>query len=133
MEIIVTTAILVCVALAVYLLYINGYIPVQAKRALVFVGSMGGGRKQCSAEFEVATGTIQRVIRFREPGTVTFRFAGNITKGSVGAFVLDRKRKVLLRLDSECPTGKVYMEMKDRCYLVIKLQKANGNYLIRWD
>lgn len=133
MEIFLTAIILGCVGTGIYLLYINGYIPVQSKRALVFIGSMGGGRKQCSASFQAATGTIQRVIRWKEPKAVTFCFTGNITKGSVNVFVLNRGKQVMLVLNSDCPTGTLYAQPKERYYLKIRLEKAKGDYQISWD
>lgn len=133
MRIVLTAVILGCVGLGIYLLYLNGYIPVQLTRAWVFIGSMGGGRKRCSASFQATTGTIQRIIRYKESKLVTFCFTGNITDGSVNAFVLDRNKQVLLTLNSASPTGKLQMEANQRYYLKIKFQQADGDYQIQWD
>ncbi len=125
--------ILVCICAGLYLLYINGYIPVQSKRALVFIGSAWGSRNQSGASFQSATGTIQRVIRYKESKSVTFSFTGDITDGDVEAFVLDRNKQVLLTLHSGCSTGKLWMESKQRYYLKIRFQHASGAYRIKWD
>ncbi len=132
MEVCLTAVILGCVGFGIYLLYINGYVPVQSKRALFFVGSMGL-RKRCNARFQSTTGIIRRVIRWKQPRTVTFCFTGKITKGRVDAFVLDKKKQVLLTLNPECPTGQLYVEGKVRYYLSIRFEKADGDYEIKWD
>lgn len=132
MEVVLTAVLLGCIGLGIYLLYLNGYIPVQSKRAWVFIGSMSG-RNQCSASFQSTTGTVRRVIRWKQPRTITFRFTGNITDGSVNVFVLDRNKQVLLMLNPECPSGELYVQSKERYYLNIKFQNADGDFLVKWD
>ena len=68
-KIITPIALLVIMGIAFYFLYINGYLVTNAKRAVMYIGSLGGRK----ATFTSCTGYTKRVIKFRESGSVHWK------------------------------------------------------------
>lgn len=133
METIIGVVLLTAVAALFYILYSNGYMPVKSMGALYFVGTMGAGTNQCSASFKACTGQIKRVLRFRQSKTVNFTFKGNICKGDVEAFLLNRDQSVVLMMNSDCPEGTVQVLNGPWYYLVIRFNNAEGDYTLQWN
>ena len=48
-----------------YFLWVNGYMILNAKRALLFVGSLRGKNK-CEVSFSSCSGYVKKVIKFNE-------------------------------------------------------------------
>ena len=131
-EAIIGIAMLAAMGGLFYLLYSKGYMPVKRMHSLVFVGSMGAGSNVCSASFTKSTGQIERVLRFKESKTVEFAFKGNITKGDVTAFILDRNHKILLMLNTMSPTGQLQVIKGQWYYIQIRFDHADGDYTMKW-
>nr|MDE7297452.1 hypothetical protein [Lachnospiraceae bacterium] len=68
-----------CACAAFYLLYINGWMIINAKRAVMYIGSRRGNQ----ATFSSCTGYIKRVVRFRESRTYHFTFEPELSAGEV--------------------------------------------------
>lgn len=112
-----------------YWLYTNGYLVINAKRALVYVGSMGGRK----ASFTSCTGYTKRVVTFRESGSVDFRFDLELSKGDVAMELLDASKNCILRLDPAVQHAQIPIEAKKRYYLVFRFHSASGRYLLTWE
>ena len=112
-----------------YWLYINGYFVINAKRALVYVGSMGGRK----ASFTSCTGYTKRVVTFRETKTVNFHFDLELSKGEAAMELLDASKNCILRLDSSSLHAQIPIEAKKRYYLVFHFKSASGHYLLTWE
>lgn len=106
--------------------------PIKSMSAIHFIGNMGGGTNKASASFGSATGQIRRVLRFKESKPYEFIFKGKITKGTVGACVLESNKIPELVLDNECPSGIIHAVKDQRYYLVIRFQNASGEYSLTW-
>ena len=65
-----TIAIITIVLLITYYLYVNGYVFVSSKRAVLFIGSKGGKK----ARFVSCTGYIKRAVKFKENRLCQFTF-----------------------------------------------------------
>lgn len=114
------------------LLYFNGFLPVSTKRAALFVGNMGIGRKQCSASFSRCSGHIHRILLFRESRSYSFSLISRIRSGDVTVQILDLHRTPLLTLDEANPTG-VFSASKGKRYLLwISFRNADGDYRLEW-
>ena len=61
--IIKTFIIMAVVSAVIYILYLNGYITVQNKKALMFAGKNGFIDKHCYAKFSACTGRLKKVIK----------------------------------------------------------------------
>ena len=116
-------------AAGMWLLYENGLMVVNNKRAVSFVGSDRGRR----ASFTACTGTIRRILRFSERKTLRMVFSPVLSKGSVWVELLDSRKQPLLRLDESCPTGSVTVEKGQRYHLVFHFQSATGEYTLQTD
>lgn len=113
-------------------LYFAGFLPVSAKSAKTFIGSMGAGRSHCEASFTECSGSIHRVIRFRESRSYSFRLDARIQSGSVTVTLSDRDRLPLMILDGSNPSGVLPLQAGRMYFLNIRFQRASGDYRLDW-
>ena len=116
-------------AIVFYWLYTNGYFVINAKRALLYVGSMGGKK----ATFTSCTGYTKRVIKFRESGEFHFHLDATLSKGELTMELLDSAKQCILKLDSVNTSGVTPIDAQKRYYLVFRFQSASGSYLLTWE
>lgn len=123
----IIAAVAVCAAL--YLLWANGYMVTQAKRALKYV-EWGKGKR---ASFSACSGFTRRRVRFAESRTYRFAFTAELSKGEVSAELLDADKQTLLRLSADAPEGELDLSRGSRYYLVVRFRSATGQYWLSWD
>ena len=116
-------------AAGMWLMYQNGLMVLNSKRALSFVGSDRGRR----ASFTACTGTIRRILRFSDSKTLRVVFSPVLTKGSVTMELLNSQKQRLLLLDETHPTGSISVKKGQRYYLVFHFQSATGEYSLQMD
>ena len=112
-----------------YLLYLNGWMVVNAKSAAAYVGSKRG----TSASFSHCSGYVRRIVRFREDRVYTFTLDSALTKGEMTVSLLGPDKKELLRLSSDQPCMAAELERKKRYTLILHFHCATGRYGLRWD
>ncbi|MFQ8833662.1 MAG: hypothetical protein ACLR7U_12880 [Ruthenibacterium lactatiformans] len=68
-----------------YFLYLNGFLVINAKTALLYIGSprFGMRRNFTKAKFSSCSGVVKRVICLRKAGRYSFTFLSSTTKGTV--------------------------------------------------
>ena len=76
-----------------YFLWVNGYMILNAKRALLFVGSLRGKNK-CEVSFSSCSGYVKKVIKFNESREYTFKLDGDISKGSIHVIVENENKEI---------------------------------------
>lgn len=111
----------------VYFLYINGFGELNNKCALMYIGSVSGAR------FASCTGTIKRVLKFKESRVFTFILDLDLSKGKLIVELLDKNKCPVLTLSDSNPVGRIEVIAKQRYYLVFKYQSATGDYSLRWE
>ena len=116
-------------AAGAWLLYQNGLMVVNSKRAVSFVGSDRGRH----ASFTACTGTVRRILRFSESRTLRVVFSPVLTKGSVTMELLDSSKQPLLQLNEACPIGSISVEKGRRYHLIFRFQSATGEYTLQLD
>ena len=116
-------------AAGAWLLYQNGLMVVNSKRAVSFVGSDRGRR----ASFTACTGTVRRILRFPETRTLRVVFSPVLTRGSVTLELLDSRKQPILRLDETNPIGSISVEKGQRYHLIFHFQSATGEYTLQLD
>lgn len=114
-----------------YVLWIKGYLVISTKRANLFVGSMRG-KSRCKIKFSSCSGVVKKVLIFSEISSYTFTFDNKITKGNVSIEILNKCKELKLELKPSVPTGILLVEEKERYYLVLKFDKADGEYELTW-
>ena len=120
---------LIAMGTAFYLLYINGFVVINAKRAVLYFGFMGGRK----ATFTSCTGYTKRVIKFDTGGPMNFDFHLELSKGEVVMELLDSTKQCVLKLDRTNPRATLSVDAPKRYYLVFRFQSASGNYLLTWE
>lgn len=119
--------ILVLMVAAFYLLYINGYMIINAKRATLFLGKERGKY----ARFASCSGYMKRVIRFRESREYVFSFETELEKGEVCVELWKGNKDKILSL-TDRGTQTVRVESKERYYLILRFVSATGSYHVDW-
>ncbi len=116
----------------IYILYINGYAVFSAKKALMFVGTMGYFTNRCKVRFYACTGFVKRVLKFKESREYEFRYDGKLKNGTAYIEVQDRNGKVLFTIDEGNKIVSYNFERKERYYLVMRFKNANGKHELTW-
>ena len=119
---------LAVMAVLFYILYINGYMVWNSKRALMYVGS-AWGRK---ASFTSCSGYTKRVIKFEEDKCYHFDLQLELTKGDATVEILDSKKQCLLRLGQNVVQGDIVVEKGKRYYMIVRFKAASGQYTVDW-
>ena len=123
-----TISLLCIIGILSYLLYINGYMVVASKCALMFLGSKRGKKVM----FSSCTGCIKRVIKLKESKTYYAEFKLELEKGEVTLELLDAKKQLILSLNSN-ETLKIEAERGQKYYMVIRFKSATGSYEVNWE
>lgn len=124
----IKTIFIILFALVVfYLLYKNGFLVFQNKRALSFIGK----NRAKEASFSRCHGYIQRYISFDNSREVHFDFNLNLNEGEVKLELFDQG-KTILTLDSNQSKGSVLVEGKKKYLLKISFNKASGDYHLNY-
>lgn len=121
--------ILPLIGVLMYLLYIGGYLVINSKSAVMYIGSGRGKR----ARFSGCNGYIKRVVKFKENREYHFTLSTELSKGEVSVELLDKRGMSVLCLDSGVGEGSITPEAKKRYDLVIRFQSASGSYELDWD
>lgn len=115
-------------ALVMYILYHNGLLVMQAKRAVMFAG----GRGCKKATFISCSGYIRRVVKFRESKRYRFELNTELSKGEVQMELCEAGKGEILRLDGQMQSGEVFVGKGNRYYLTVRFQSASGKYELDW-
>ncbi|MBQ4321984.1 MAG: hypothetical protein IJC35_07065, partial [Oscillospiraceae bacterium] len=120
---------ILCLVMGVgmYLLYLNGWMVLSSKSAVSFVGSKRG----TAASFSRCSGSIRRIVRFKESKTYTFTLDSALTSGEMTVSLLGADKKEVLRLSSAQPCMAVELEKNQRYTLILRLSRATGRYGLR--
>ena len=109
-----------------YILYINGLLVINAKSAVMYVGSQRGFK----AKFSSCSGYTKRVIRFKESKSYKVFFNCKLEKGEVEIELLDNAKQKLASLNTNNPIADINVDKNKRYYLVIRFLSATGSYVI---
>ena len=131
-EFMVLATIFITMSVLFYLLWINGYMILNVKRAVLFVGSLREKNK-CKFTFSSCSGYVKKVIKFKESRGYTFNLDCDVSKGNIHVIVKNKNKETLLDLTPTIKTGLLTVDEKCRYYLVFKFEKADGELKLQWD
>ena len=89
-------------------LYNTGYMVINAKSAVSFVGSTKG----TGATFTSCNGYLKRIIRFKEGGTYHFFLYAELSKGDMSVELLDSGKQNIMKLDRLKNCASITVESK---------------------
>ena len=112
-----------------YLLYSNGFLVMNSKRAVMYAGSKRGK----AAKFSSCSGYTKRIIKVQETKQYQFSFDCNLTAGTILVEVLDVSKKPILALDETHRCAAVDLEKGKRYDLIVRFEAASGDYVIDWN
>ena len=116
------------IGMVFYLLYINGFLTIQSKRAVLYIGSIRGN----SARFSSCTGHTKRIIKFKDSKTYRVVFEPVVADGSISIEILDSAKQQIICLDTINRSGNIYAEKGKRYYLLVRFKSATGRYTLNW-
>ena len=114
---------------AFYLLYINGFVVMTSKRAVMYVGSKRGK----AAKFSSCSGYTKRIIKVQETKQYRFSLDCNLTAGTILVEVLDASKKPILSLNETHRCAAVDLEKGKRYNLIVRFKAASGDYVLDWN
>lgn len=120
---------LVLIVPGLWLLYLRGYVAVQMKRALLFMGSICGDR----ARFSGCTGFVRRRFPVAESRVYRFDLALELERGEAWVELLDGDKNVLMRLDSLCGHAEISLKRGRAYHLVMRYQSASGKHSLTYE
>ena len=111
-------------------LYLNGIIVTSCKAALVFVHERNGN----SEKFHInrCTGTLGRIMKFKDEGTYEFTLDNSIAIGSAEVVILDRQKVEIAKLDGDCSRTVFFANKGERYYLKWRFSSASGECELKW-
>lgn len=121
-----TVLLLLIMAVVFWILYDRGYMVLNSKTAAFYVGSKRG----TSARFTTCSGSVKRIVRFREDGVSTFVLDLELSKGEVSVELYDSDKQQVLQLDSAKRSASVSLERGKKYTLVVKFKSATGRYAL---
>lgn len=125
-KVILLSLMTVAMAVLFYLLYQSGFLIVNAKSAVSFVGSARGKR----AVFTACNGHIRRIVRFRADQSCTFNLKTELSKGEVSVELLESGKQKIMALDSQKSSAVVSVKKGQRYDLVVRFKSATGKYVL---
>ena len=108
-------------------LYDRGYLVLNSKSAVSYIGSQRGN----AARFTSCSGSVKRVVRFREDGVSRFVLDVELSKGDLSVELLDSAKRTVMHLDCANRSASVPLEKKKKYILVVKFKSATGRYALR--
>lgn len=123
----VKAVLLIIILVGVFVfLYNQGYMVLNSKSAVSFVGSARGN----SARFTSCSGYMKRIVRFKADGTYTFILDAELSKGDMSVELLDSAKHKVMKLNCANRSASVTVEKKKKYCLVINFQSATGRYAL---
>ena len=114
-----------------YLLYVNGYLTINAKKAVSFLGSIRGNCR-CQARFKSCDGYMKRVVKFNENRLYNFFLDCDMNKGYMTVELWDTNKHKLMCLKDNMQNAGVNVQKKKKYYLVFKFKSATGSFDFSW-
>jgi len=120
------------IVLLFYILWINGYLMLSRKTSKLFICSFRHN-KRCRIKFACCNGYIKKIVKFKENRSYVFIFNCDVKEGVALVEIQDKNKKLLLHLDSNTPKATLNIDKKCRYYIVLKFEKASGEYELSWN
>ena len=125
------TTILVSLIL-LYLLYSNGYLMMQSKRAVTFTGDGKGQKNRMGFSVTKCNGWASKVLKVKENGIYRFDLDVELSAGTVQFQVLDREKQTLLTLNPDAVRGRVQLEKGKRYLVKMQFIQTSGTCAASW-
>lgn len=114
-----------------YFLYVNGYLTINSKKAIRFIGSIRGNGR-CVARFKSCDGYLKRVVRFKENRTYNFFLDCEMYKGYMTVELWDKNKHKLICLKDNMQNAGVNVQKKKSYYLIFRFKAATGSFDFSW-
>ncbi len=112
----------------IYLMYLNGWIPITVKSAVMFIGSLSGKK----ASFTSCNGSLKRIVKLE--GNRQYRFLLNVrlTSGNMTVELRNRDKQTVMELNEFISEGNIYVKKRERYTLILRFHSATGEYSLDW-
>ena len=124
-----TVLLLLALGCVLYLLYINGYLVTNRKKAVMYIET----RRGTHATFSACTGYTKRMVRFKESRLYHFTLSSELTKGKLSVELLHSEKHQIMCLNENQRNADLAIDKNKRYYLVVRFHSATGNYALHWN
>ena len=121
------------IAVALWLLYSNGYMYTQSKTAMVFKGDGKGQKNRMGFSFTRCNGHVSRVLKIREGGLFRFDLDADLSAGGVQFQVLDGRKQPVLTLNPDTVRGRLQLEKGQRYFVKMQFIHTSGTCAASWE
>lgn len=111
-------------------LYIRSLMESKSVAAVLYAHRPG--RNADRLTLNSCTGWVRHVGYFHESGMYAFTLDAQLLRGTAEVKLLDRKKRQLMRVSPQSPTGKIALDAKGRYYLCWDLKGVTGRCELRW-
>ncbi len=119
----------ILIAALICFFYMNGWIPITVKSAVMFIGGKSGKK----AVFSSCNGYMKRIIKLKEECVYHFELTPKLSSGNMSVELLDNRKQVLMRV-TELQRETDFKAGKGKRYtLMIHFKNATGEYELEWN
>lgn len=90
------------------------------------------GKNGDRATLNACSGWVSHMGRFYESRTYEFVLDAQLSKGDVEVFLLDKEKRLLLKLSKQFPARTIDLDGKSRYYLRWEFRSASGKCELHW-
>jgi len=112
----------------IYVLYMNGLIPITVKSAVMFIG----GTRCKKAIFTSCNGYIKRIVKLEGDRVYNFTLNSNLTAGTMSVELIDKNKQTVLQLNQMKNSERFITQKGMRYTLIIRFHSASGQYEMDW-
>ena len=110
--------------------YLLGIATIKRISAVLFI--FQPGKSSDRTVLEACTGYVRHMGRFFESKTYVFVLDAQLTNGDAEVFLLDNKKRPLLKLSRQCPSQSIDLDGHCRYYLRWEFKSASGKCELSW-
>lgn len=116
-----------------YLLYSNGYLIMQSKRAATFTGDGKGQKNRMGFSVTKCSGWASKVLKVKGDGIYRFALDTALSAGTVQFQVLNRDKQPVLTLNPDTVRGRVRLEKGQRYFVKLQFIHTSGTCAASWE
>ncbi len=119
----------ILIFLLIYILYMNGFIPITVKSSVMFIGGLSGKK----ARFTSCNGYMKRIVKLKAGRKYRFTLNSKLVNGSMTAELIGHNKQRVLLLNEFISQENLSVNKTGRYTLILRFNSASGEYLLDWE
>ena len=119
----------ILIFLLIFILYMNGFIPITVKSSVMFIGGLNGKK----ARFTSCNGYMKRIVKLKTGRKYRFSLNSKLVNGSMAAELIGYNKQRVLLLNEFISQEKLSVDRTGRYTLILRFHSATGEYELNWN